>query len=245
MTRMFVRTVGVALALSFSTASFAGGGGGHHGGMMFHPPVMMHSAGHGWGHGYAGQSGGGRMRVEAGNWGYRGRGTMSYGHTDTAFHTGYARRFVGGGFDERGRAGFRSGYGHVDTGLRYARPEVRYGARRYPGYGYRYAGSPGVYGGGAYGADYGTYGSDTNQYAAPSGSVYVVGGQSRGEEGSTETGYAGGPVQQGYAEPPLSAVGYGGGPQILVVHGEEQRRATCTCRSDAPVVYRYGVGSYY
>ncbi len=241
MSKLFIRAAGALLAAGVSTVAWAGGAGGHggHGG-----PMMMHQGGfHGGGH--WGRSGFHAMPPVAGTIHVRPNGGnvfSGYGHTNTALgnrpmpslygHVGtafrgrpdwYRRELIGRGFDRVDRFAFHRGVGYD----RFAR-NLRY----------RYRVIGGGYGG--YGADL-SAAPDYSGYAeAPLASSYV--------EAPLDQGYGGDYGYGGYA----SGASYAGGPQIIVVNndyaGTSRRAHGCGCGGDprpAPVVYRFGVGSYY
>ncbi|HEX4768722.1 MAG TPA: hypothetical protein VH414_20840 [Lichenihabitans sp.] len=233
MSKLFIRTAGALLMAAASTVAWAGGHGGHGGPMMMHPGGF-HGGGHWGGSGFHAMppvAGTIHVRPNGGNF------FSAYGHTNTAFghravpsfygHVGTAlrgraglerRELVGRRFDRSDRFAFDH------RGFRFAR-DFRH--RRVIGGGF-----------GGYGADLSaapTYGG----YAeAPLASSYV--------EAPLDQGYDGG--YGGYS----SGAGYAGGPQIIVVNsncpGASRRAHDCGCGQDArpsPVVYRFGVGSYY
>lgn len=233
--KFIARIGGAVLAVSLSGSAWAGGGahggGGHGAGMMFYPHGGGAFAGGGR-HGGGAFQGGGRFRVGGGA--SAGSRSYAFGHTGTAQRTGFSTGMVNG---FRTRGGY--GYGHVATEWRGGRGgfgRVRT-ARRFGFRGWRV----GQYGDDGYGGDF----AGASGYGGNSGSVYVLGG-AQSDAGTTQTG--GGPAGYGFAEPPLNAISYGGGPQILTVGGRTRRGADCSCawRGDVgPVVYRFGVGSYY
>ena len=179
-----------------------------------------------------GRAGGGYGRMGGGYGG-------GFGHTNTALtRPGFIGRpgFGGGSYGHTATApnGFVrnpawSRYGVHDRG----RPATIYG--RYPhvpayGFGYGYGGGYGSAEGGGYVAvpyPTGGYGEPAlaSQYSEPA--------LNQGSYGS----------YGGEAYP--SVVGTGG-PQVIVVHNDFSG-STCNCRSArrSPVVYRYGVGTYY
>ena len=168
-----------------------------------------------------------------------------FGHTNTAAPNGFRRPLFGGftdsrRFDRRGR-----GFGRRDFASYAFAPRGSY-RRRWV--------VPGVIGAGGYG--YGEYLS-----AGPSYSV---------APGYGGYGYAEPPLAAIYSEAPLGpspypgydgypdgqdagyapSAGYEGGPQVIVVHakGRARRSEGCSCGRGyavTPVVYRFGVGSYY
>lgn len=202
-------------------ARFSGAGAWHGGGAPHFSRAPMR--------GFAGQGSWGRPTV------YGSR----LGHVNTAYF-GLNRPFARVGFFPRViyHAG---GYGW---------PRLGYGRRGFV----RYALAPrffGRYGAGAY--PYG--GTLGTGYGLGSGDAY---------------GFAEPPLAATYAEPPLGpspygdndglsfdrygtgydgTSGYGGGPRIISVHSTDRLRPpVCSCAREGkqgPVVYRFGVGSYY
>lgn len=245
----FMGAAGAWLLLASSTACLAGphaGGNivfrlGGHGG--------AHSAGgfHGW----SGPHAFPRLILQAG----RGRGRRDgiygarYGHTNTGLLA---------------RPGRLAGYGDVARGpvyadrLRWGR--LGYGRRHLLGYAFAPQGAYGEHrsGQGIVGSNPYGYGYGGSVSAGPG---YDAASAYRFSEPS---------LAATYAEPPLgpspygdteelsfedreSGYGpserYGSGPRIISVRGEDGiQKQFCSCRRDSvqrPVVYRFGVGSYY
>ncbi len=253
MSKLFIRAAGALLIAGVSTVAWAGGhgghgpmvmhsggfhGGGHWGGGGFHavPPVagtihVRPNGGNvfsGYGHtgtAFRGRAGFGGSGWQPGAGTARRSGPSRYGHTNTAFggRPGFYRRDL---FERRWGDADRFAFGH--RSLRYGRVarNLRDRYRVVGGYGgYDLSAAP-TYGGYAE-APLASY------VEAPLDQVYGAGGYGAG-------GYGDG----GYA--PSS--GYAGGPQIIVVNnnyaGASHRGHGCDPRP-SPVVYRFGVGSYY
>lgn len=246
--KSLIRVAWVSAVLGSSSLCWAGGHSGaagafHRGG---HGPVRFFGGGisHISGTPHVSRNAFPRFAHHA----YRGRPEVygaRFGHANTAYVARPARFPGMGGF---ARGSFHAG------GL--ARPRFGYGRRGFV----RYALAPhaldrnrrvlrGFAGPGFY-----SYG-ETLGYGLGSGALY---------------GYAEPPLAATYAEPPLGPSpygdddrlsfdaygsgydgysGYGGGPRIISVRSEDRLRpAGCSCGRESrqgPVVYRFGIGSYY
>ena len=229
MRKLFIRTAGALLVAGVSTMAWAGGAGGHGGPMMMHPGGVR-GGGHWGGTGFRAMppvAGTIHVRPNGGNFfsGYGHTNTALgdrpapslYGHVGTTFR-GFERRDL---IERRVDRGDRFAFDH--RSFRFARDFRR---RRV------------IIGGG-----FGGYGADLS--AAPLYSGYAEAPlASSAVEAPLDQGYDG----YGYAP----SAGYAGGPQIIVIHnnyaGPSRRAQGCGCSGDArpmPVVYRFGVGSYY
>ena len=256
-TTSFIRAAGALVFMGWSSLCLAGGHGG--GALVFHGGV--HGAGRpsvsggwrGWGGSHA-------LRNSVPRFAHSGYARPAavygarFGHANTAYF-GHAGQFGTGAFARgqayAGRPAWR-GTGYGRRGLaRYAFGPRGFGRNRriLPGFI-----GPGVYPyGDAFGDGYGP-GFDGGA------------GYSWGSGG----GYAEPPLAATYAEPPLGpspyggydglsfegpdagygrAAGFGGGPHIISVRaGDRLQPRPCSCRHESdqgPVVYRFGVGSYY
>ena len=245
----------IALAATIALSSAAGAGG--RGGMGFVRP------GGGF-HGGGGVRMGRQMPAVAGTWHVRTGRTYftGFGHTNTAYGSGAggagAGRWLGGHTNTQLAGAFHPYlYGRDMTLMRYGQntrtaglsgPDGRraeFGRNRF---GTGFAGDRDRL---AYG-----YGRVVPSWG---GGSYGTGGDGfAGYGGEVSPGYGGVPLASQYAEPPLNQ-GYGGGadmdggngypsvvgsggPKVIVINNH------CNCspsRGPSPVVYRFGVGSYY
>ena len=174
-----------------------------------------------------------------------------YGHTNTAFGAQSGPRILGhvqtapNGYRAPLRVAVRYGRDGRPFGFWRNHLYSRFGAGRYApvlagsGSGYGGGFAPGYGGGVASGYGSGSPGYGGSSVETPLSSQYSEPPLNQGGSGS----YGGAYAPQGGAYAPQG----GGGPQVIVVNNN-YGGAGCDCgrgRAPSPVVYRFGVGSYY